>query len=61
MPNCPHCGKFTSFFDYGLDNVLEGEDAEEFWKHDAEPSTPEQIEFFKEAIRIYRAHPFPII
>lgn len=54
MPTCPHCGKFTPFTDYGVNNILEGEDAEEFMRN--EPATPEQIAFFKEAIEIYRLH-----
>ena len=56
MPTCPHCGKFTSFADYGIDNILEGEDAEEFWRNEQQPATPEQIAAFREAIEFYRAH-----
>ena len=54
MPICPHCKKFTSFAEYGIDNILEGEEAEEFMKNDALPATPEQVAFFKEAIKVYR-------
>lgn len=57
MPICPHCGKFTSFLDYGVEGILEGEDAEEFWRNESEPATPEQIEFLKKAIGLYRSHP----
>jgi len=33
--------------------ILEGKDAEEFWKNEKNPKvTKEQIEMFKEAIRI---------
>ncbi len=56
MPTCPHCGKFTSFHDYGIDNILEGEDAKEFWENESKPATEEQIAFFKKAIEIYRQH-----
>ena len=38
----------------GITNILEGEDAEEFWKHEEKPATPEQVEFFKNAIKVYR-------
>ncbi len=39
--------------------VLEGEDAREFWENEKNPKvTDEQIEMFKEAMRIYKAHPF---
>ena len=56
MPICPHCGKFTSFLDYGVEGILEGEDAEEFMRNEHQPATPEQIAFFKKAIEIYRLH-----
>jgi hypothetical protein len=56
MPICPHCKKFTSFYDYGVDNVLEGEDAEEFIRHQNDEPTPKQIEMFKKAREIYRGH-----
>ncbi len=39
--------------------VLEGKDAEEFWENEKNPKvTDEQKEMFKEAMRIYKAHPF---
>jgi hypothetical protein len=39
--------------------VLEGKDAEEFWKKEASQEfTPEQIEWFKEAKRIYKKYSF---
>ncbi len=39
--------------------VLEGKDAEEFWENEKNPKvTKEQIDLFKEAIRIYKTHPF---
>ncbi|MCK9441075.1 MAG: hypothetical protein M0Q13_06615 [Methanothrix sp.] len=39
--------------------VLEGEDAEEFLEDLRNPKKPtkEQMEMFREAIRIYKAHP----
>jgi hypothetical protein len=39
--------------------VLEGEDAEEFLEDLRNPkATPQQVEMFKEAIRVYKEHPF---
>lgn len=39
--------------------LLEGEDAREFDENMRKPKvTKEQIEFIKEAIRVYNAHPF---
>jgi len=39
--------------------VLEGEDAREFWEHMKNPKvTKEQVEFFREAIKVYNAHRF---
>lgn len=39
--------------------VLKGEDAREFWENMENPEvTKEQVEFFKDAIRIYKEHPF---
>ncbi len=39
--------------------VLEGEDAKEFWKNEKNPKvTKEQIETFKEAMHLYKTHPF---
>jgi hypothetical protein len=57
MPFCPHCHKFTSFSEYGIDNILEGEEAEEFYENESKPVTPEQIARLKECVRIYREHP----
>jgi len=54
MPECPHCHKFFPFSDIGIDNILEGEDAEEFLKNEHQVYSPEQIAFFKEAIQVYR-------
>ncbi len=35
--------------------VLEGKDAEEFWKNEKNPKvTKEQVEMFKEAMHIYK-------
>lgn len=43
--------------DLGL--VLEGKDAETFWEDENNPIvTKKQIEMFKEAMRIYKAHQF---
>lgn len=42
---------------FGL--VLEGEDAREFEENMRNPKiTKEQVEFFREAIRVYKEHPF---
>lgn len=39
--------------------ILEGKDAEDFWENEKNPKvTKEQVEMFKEAMRIYKAHPF---
>ncbi len=39
--------------------VLEGDDAREFWENMENPRvTEEQVEFFKDAIRLYKKHPF---
>jgi len=39
--------------------VLEDEDAREFEESMRNPKvTKEQVEFFREAIRVYKAHPF---
>lgn len=39
--------------------VLEGKDAQAFWEDEKNPKvTKKQIEMFKEAMRIYKAHPF---
>jgi len=39
--------------------VLEGDDAREFWENMENPRvTKEQVEFFKDAIRLYKKHPF---
>ncbi len=39
--------------------ILEGEDAKEFWEDEKNPKvTKEQIEMFKEAMSIYKKHPF---
>jgi hypothetical protein len=39
--------------------ILEGKDAEDFWENEKNPKvTKEQVEMFKEARRIYKAHPF---
>lgn len=57
MPKCPHCGKFTSFEKYGLNNVLERDDAKEFIKNiDNVEYTKEQKENFKKAREIYQKH-----
>jgi len=38
--------------------ILEGEDAEEFMKNEKNPQvSKEQIEMFREAIRLYKTHP----
>ena len=38
---------------------LEGKDPEEFWENEKNPKvTEEQVEFFREAMRLYKAHPF---
>ncbi len=59
MPICPHCKKFTSFHDYGIDNILEGEDAEEFIKNfeNPPPLTEKQKAMFRKASEIYKANP----
>lgn len=54
MPTCPLCKKFFPFEMIGITNILEGEDAEEFWRNEKKSATPEQVEFFKEAIKVYR-------
>ena len=54
MPICPHCKKFTSFAEYGIDNILEGQDAIDFRENEKTPATPDQIAFFKEALKVYR-------
>lgn len=39
--------------------ILEGKDAEDFWENEKNPKvTKEQVKMFKEAMRIYKAHPF---
>lgn len=39
--------------------VLEGKDAEEFWENEKNPKvTEKQVEMFREAMRLYKAHPF---
>lgn len=49
--------KVTHPIELGL--VLEGEDAEDFLKDLKNPkATEDQIEMFKEAIMIYKEHPF---
>jgi len=56
MPKCPHCGKFTSFSDYGINNILERDEAKEFIKNSENQTyTKEQIENFKKAREIYNA------
>jgi len=57
MPECPLCHKFFPFSDIGIHDILEGEEAEEFWENESKPLTPEQIARLKECIRIYREHP----
>ena len=54
MPTCPLCGRSFKFTDIGINNILEGTDAEEFMKNEKLPATPEQIEFFRQAIKVYR-------
>ena len=45
----------TQKMELGL--VLEGSDAEEFLKNEADSNfTPKQVELFKKAKRIYRSH-----
>jgi len=51
------CHKFFPFSDIGIHDILEGEEAEEFWRNEEKPVTPEQIARLKECIRIYREHP----
>ena len=39
--------------------VLEGKDAEAFWADEKNPKvTKEQIKMFKEAMHLYKTHPF---
>jgi len=39
--------------------ILDGADAEEFWKNEEDVTfTKEQLEFYKNARRVYKEHPF---
>lgn len=39
--------------------ILDGADAEEFWKNEEDVTfTEEQLEFYKKARRVYKEHPF---
>jgi hypothetical protein len=58
MPTCPHCKKIFTFHEIGIDNILEGKDAEEFRRNEHQTFTPEQIEFFKKAKKIYKPQQF---